>query len=92
MQDNIHSLPFTDERGKKGVRLVYVLSKSEPHRENLKDDYNKVAQRALEQKKNNALQTWFQSRIPTYYIMIDGDYGNYENLSKWQTRQFTTSN
>jgi peptidyl-prolyl cis-trans isomerase SurA len=83
---------FTDERGKKGVRLVYILSKSEPHRENLKDDYNKIAQRALEQKKNNVLQNWFQTKIPTYYIMIDGDYRNCPNLSKWQTRQFTNSN
>jgi peptidyl-prolyl cis-trans isomerase SurA len=83
---------FTDERGKKGVRVIYLLSKSEPHRENLKDDYNKIAQRALEQKKNKALQTWFQTRIATYYIMIDGDYRNCGNLSKWQTRQFTSAN
>jgi peptidyl-prolyl cis-trans isomerase SurA len=83
---------FTDERGKKGVRIIYVISKSEPHRENLKDDYNRISQRALEQKKNKVLQTWFQSRISTYYIMIDGDYRNCGNLSKWQTRQFTSSN
>src|ERR1700712_1746352 len=83
---------FTDERGKKGVRVVYLISKSEPHRENLKDDYNRISQRALEQKKNKVLQTWFQSRISTYYIMIDGDYRNCGNLSKWQTRQFTSAN
>ena len=83
---------FTDERGKKGVRIVYVISKSEPHRENLKDDYNRISQRALELKKNKLLQTWFQSRISTYYIMIDGDYRNCGNLTKWQTRQFTSSN
>ena len=83
---------FTDERGKKGVRIIYIISKSEPHRENLKDDYNRIAQRALEQKKNKALQAWFQARIATYYIMIDGDYRNCGNLSKWQTRQFTTAN
>ncbi|HEY2349745.1 MAG TPA: peptidylprolyl isomerase [Puia sp.] len=83
---------FTDERGKKGVRIIYLISKSEPHRENLKDDYNRIAQRALEQKKNKVLQAWFQSRISTYYIMIDGDYRNCGNLSKWQTRQFTSSN
>jgi peptidyl-prolyl cis-trans isomerase SurA len=82
---------FTDERGKKGVRIVYMISKSEPHRENLKDDYNRISQRALEQKKNKVLQTWFQSRISTYYIMIDGDYRNCGNLTKWQTRQFTSN-
>jgi peptidyl-prolyl cis-trans isomerase SurA len=83
---------FTDERGKKGVRILYLISKTEPHRENLKDDYNKIAQRALELKKNKALQSWFQTKIATYYIMIDGDYRNCGNLSKWQTRQFTSTN
>ena len=43
---------FTDEQGKKAVRIVDILTKTEPHRENLKDDYDKVAQRALEEKKN----------------------------------------
>lgn len=85
-------IAFTDERGKKGVRIIYLMSKSEPHRENMKDDYNRIAQRALEQKKNQVLQTWFQSRIATYYIMIDADYRNCGNLSKWQTKQFTSSN
>jgi peptidyl-prolyl cis-trans isomerase SurA len=83
---------FTDERGKKGVRIIFVISKSEPHRENLKDDYNRISQRALEQKKNKVLQTWFQTRISTYYIMIDADYRACGNLTKWQTRQFTSSN
>jgi len=89
-----YSKPFvyTDERGKKGVRIIYLISKSEPHRENLKDDYNRISQRALEQKKNKALQTWFQGRISTYYIMIDGEFMNCDNLSKWHTKQFTTSN
>jgi peptidyl-prolyl cis-trans isomerase SurA len=83
---------FTDGAGKKGVRIVFIRSKSEPHRENLKDDYNKIASRALDQKKNKVLQNWFQTRIATYYIMIDGDYRNCSNLAKWQTRQFTATN
>src|SRR6185437_800373 len=83
---------FTDDRGKKGVRLIYLLSKSEPHRENLRDDYNWIAQRALDEKKNNALQKWFEARIATYYIMIDKDYEHCPNLGKWQTKQFAQAN
>ncbi|MEJ7684977.1 MAG: hypothetical protein WKG06_45455 [Segetibacter sp.] len=54
-------IPFTDERGKKAVRLVYLQTRTEPHRENLKDDYSKIAQRASEEKKNDVLEKWFQS-------------------------------
>jgi peptidyl-prolyl cis-trans isomerase SurA len=83
---------FTDERGKKGVRIVQMLSKSEPHRENMRDDYNRIAQRALDEKKGAALEKWFLTKIPTFYIMIDGDYKNCGNLSKWQTNPATAGN
>lgn len=65
---------FTDERGKKGVRLIVLQSKTEPHRENIKDDYNKLAQKALEEKKMNTLEKWFKEKLPTYYVMLDQDY------------------
>ncbi len=42
---------FTDERGKKGIRIVYLINKTEPHRENLKDDYSRIADRALEKRR-----------------------------------------
>ena len=74
---------FSDDRGKKGVRIVYLKSRSEPHRENVKDDYNKIAQRALEEKKNDALEKWFVEKIPTYYIKIDDDFKTCDEMQKW---------
>ena len=83
---------YTDERGKKGVRIVELLSKSDPHRENLRDDYNWVAQRALDEKKSAALEKWFLTKIPTLYVMIDGEYKNCSNLTKWQVNSATAGN
>jgi len=74
---------FTDDRGKKGVRVIYLKTKTEPHRENLKDDYNKVAQRALEEKKEMALEKWFNTSIKNYYIMIDDEYKSCDTMQKW---------
>ncbi len=74
---------FTDERGKKGVRLVYLKSKSDPHRENMKDDYNKIASRAIEDKKMEAMEKWFLTKIPTYYIMVDDELKSCPQLSGW---------
>lgn len=76
---------FTDDRGKKGVRIVEILTKTQPHRENLKDDYDKVARRALEEKKNAALEKWFIRKIPTFYVKISDDYKNCPQLLKWET-------
>jgi peptidyl-prolyl cis-trans isomerase SurA len=83
---------FTDERGKKGVRLVYMVSKSEPHRENLRDDYNNVAQRALDEKKTAALEKWFLQKIPTMYVMIADEYRNCSSLTKWEGEPPTAGN
>ncbi len=55
----------------------------QPHRENLKDDYDRVAQRALEMKKQQALEKWFASKIPSYYLMVDNDFTHCANLSNW---------
>ena len=76
-------MEFSDERGKKVVRIVYLKSKSEPHRENLLDDYNKISQSAIEQKKEDALDKWFNDKIKNYYIRIDEDYRTCPNLKKW---------
>lgn len=74
---------FEDDRKKKGVRIVYLLSKTDPHRENIKDDYNKISQRALEEKKNNALEKWFNEKIGSYYIKVDDEYKSCEEMKKW---------
>jgi peptidyl-prolyl cis-trans isomerase SurA len=74
------------EYGKKGVRLIYLKTKTDPHRENLKDDYNKIAQRALEMKKESEIENWFRNKISTYYIFIDEEFKSCEEMQKWQSR------
>src|SRR6185436_487128 len=49
---------FTGDQEKKGVRIIYLKSRSEPHRMNLKDDYSKISQLALVEKKGLALEKW----------------------------------
>ena len=78
---------YADASGKKAVRIVLIKSESEPHRENLKDDYDKVAQRALEEKKNDALEEWFNKKIPTFYVNIDKKYQSCPELKNWMENQ-----
>ena len=75
---------FYDPSGqKKAVRIVEIITKTEPHRENLKDDYDKVAQRALEEKKNDLLENWFNKKIPTFYVNISKEYQTCPELNEW---------
>ncbi len=86
MKPGSYSKPqaYTDERGTKKVRIVYLKNRTEPHRENLKEDYNRVANRALEDKKSGILEKWFKEHIPTYYINIDKEFGTCKGLEDWK--------
>ncbi|MEI9808209.1 MAG: peptidylprolyl isomerase [Bacteroidota bacterium] len=64
---------FMDEEGKTGVRILYLKSKTESHRMNLTNDYSRIAELALDEKKRAALASWFKVRIPDLSIMIEED-------------------
>ena len=74
-----------DDNNKKGVRIVYYKSRSEPHRLNMKDDYSRISTMALEEKKQKVLEKWMKDKVPTYYIMIDDEIQSCTDLSKWIT-------
>jgi peptidyl-prolyl cis-trans isomerase SurA len=74
---------YTDDRGRKTVRLVYFRDLTQPHKENLKEDYNRVAARALEVKKARVLESWFNEHITNYYINIDEEYQTCNEIKEW---------
>jgi len=79
-------VPFEGEQGKKGVRIIFLKSKSEPHRMNLQDDYSRISQFALEEKKSKTLDKWIKGKLPAYYIMVDaGTSKECPQLEKYST-------
>ncbi len=74
---------YTNERGMQAVRLIYYKSRTEPHVENLRDDYSKIQQAALDAKKMQVLEKWFKDHIPTYYISIDKNFSDCSSLKDW---------
>lgn len=72
-----------DDQNGQIVRLVYLRNRTEPHRENLKEDYDRVAKRALEEKKAGVLEKWFKDHIPTYFISIDKQFSSCSSLAEW---------
>ena len=74
---------YVDDRGRKTVRLVFFKDLTEPHKENMKEDYNRVAARALEVKKSKILESWFKEHITNYYISIDEEYQSCIEIKDW---------
>ncbi len=74
---------YMDERGRKTLRLIYFKERTTPHKENLKEDYNRVAARALEEKKAKSMDKWFKEHITNYYIFIDPEFQACQELKDW---------
>lgn len=74
---------YTDERGRKGVRIVYLKTQTVAHRENMKDDYDRIAARAIEEKKNDVLEAWFNRKVVDYYILVDDEFKSCPEMGKW---------
>ena len=70
------------------MRIVYLKSRSEPHRMNLKDDYNKISQLALDEKKAKAMDKWVVAHLPAYYIMVADDFtATCPNVQKYKEKK-----
>ena len=73
-------LVFTMEDGTEAVRIVYYRSRTAPHQANLHDDYQKILTATQEEKKNNAINQWFDKTKGEVYIDIHKDYKNCQIL------------
>jgi peptidyl-prolyl cis-trans isomerase SurA len=84
--------PYTNESGRRGVRIVYLKTRTSPHRENFKDDYDQLAREALLLKKQKVVEAWFATRMPKYYIMIDQDFKSCTTLKTWMQYASSSGN
>lgn len=76
-----HPIPFRMDGQTDAVRIIYFKSKTPPHQANLKDDYQKIYKATLTEKKNNAVNEWFDKTKTEIYIDIDPDYQGCEILT-----------
>ena len=68
-----------------------MKSRTEPHKANLVDDYARIQDVALAQKKQQELEKWVQKQVPTYYIRLAPEYQSCPNLSAWYQKSVTNT-
>lgn len=89
MLDNLETGAYSQPQvfnmadGGRATRIVYLVSKTAPHRANLIDDYNQIMQVALGEKKNQQLEQWLSSRLSSFYIYMDEEYRGCPVLKDW---------
>ncbi len=81
---------FMTEMRDKSCRIVYLRTRTAPHKANLKDDYNRIMEVALANKKQTKIQNWVKSKLPTYYIKVAPEYQGCKTLGDWVTSTLTS--
>lgn len=69
--------------GKQVYHIVYVKSRTEPHRANLKEDYQRIQDEALAEKREKAVSAWIKKKIATTYLRIADEYKICKFDSPW---------
>jgi peptidyl-prolyl cis-trans isomerase SurA len=69
--------------GKPAYHILFVKSRTKPHRANLKDDYQRIQEEALFDKKNRIIKNWIEKKIATTHIHIGEEYKNCPFNNKW---------
>ena len=67
-------LTYRMDNGEPAVRILYLKSKSRPHQANLRDDYQKIYNAALQEKRTRLLEEWFGDARQQVYIDIDPEH------------------
>jgi peptidyl-prolyl cis-trans isomerase SurA len=73
-------LRYTEADGNTAFRILYYENRVPPHQANLKDDYQKIATAASNEKRARIMNEWFLGARDDVYIEVDDEY-DYCNLT-----------
>jgi peptidyl-prolyl cis-trans isomerase SurA len=73
----------TTRDSKQAYRLVYLKSRTEPHRANLKDDYQRMQTEALQRKQQKVINEWIIRKLQVTYVKIGDDFKTCTFNNNW---------
>ncbi|MBU1009551.1 MAG: peptidylprolyl isomerase [Bacteroidetes bacterium] len=77
-------VPMKTEDGKDAYRLLMVKTKTEPHQANLRDDYSRVQEWALQAKKQKAVETWIGNKSKNAFVTIIDEFSTCPFKFNWK--------
>jgi peptidyl-prolyl cis-trans isomerase SurA len=77
-------IEFQTPFGESQYKVVKLNSRTNPHKANLKQDYNKIQQAALDMKKNKYTSDWLLKKVGNTYMFVDpAVQQDCPNVTKW---------
>ena len=71
---------FRTQDGSTNFRLVQLVSRSKPHKADLRQDYGKIQQAALDQKKAEFTEKWVLEKLRSTYLSVGDMFAACPNL------------
>lgn len=75
---------LSDDEGKRTLSIIYLVSQTESHVANLKDDYNAIQEWALNKKKAETIDNWITEKISKTYFRINPAYKECDFVHNWE--------
>lgn len=76
-------LVMRTEDGKQAYRIIYLKTRTSPHRASLKEDYDRAQQWALEDKNMSAIDKWISEKVSKTYVYIIDESRNCPFTHRW---------
>ena len=74
---------IVSQGGEVTYKLIQLNSRSDPHRANLRQDYTKIQEAAINKKKAEYFDEWAQEIIRKTFIEVIPEYQTCPNLGPW---------
>ena len=76
-------IQYVGSDAKQAWRIVYLKSRTEPHKANIKDDYIKLLNMATFEKQKTAIKHWIEKKSKSTYIKIDDEFNTCKLEYNW---------
>lgn len=76
-------IQYVGTDAKQAWRIIYLKSRSEPHKINFKDDYTKLLSMATFDRQKSLITAWIGKKSKTTYIKLNDEFNSCKLEYKW---------
>lgn len=76
----------TTHEGRQAYQIVKLIERTEPHKLNINQDYNRLQEITLNQKQQKAVDEWKNRRKQTTYIRVSDEYKDCTEMREWEKK------
>ena len=76
-------LSMITESGNQAYRILYLKAKRPEHKATLIDDYEKIKNATLENKRQKTLLKWVSNKVKYTYVKVNSEFQNCKFLKEW---------